>query len=151
MPVWKSDETTVAQMLVDEPRSYYGHFTRGLLLESTGQDVEADRAFTVAVGLWDGDCRMLEHVAGVLWKRGRIEEAAPLLQRSLEIDETRRGARRLLYAILEKLDRGEEARAVAVRGRQLGDPDFAPRSRPPRNRTVMRPATDSLLGPGGGR
>jgi len=127
MRVWKDDASVIRQMVIDEPRSYFAHFNQGLWLESQGQWPAAEQEFRAAISLWDGDGRMLEHLAGVYWKLGRYDEVVPLLQRTLTIEENRPAARLMLHDVLEKLHRPDDARAVALRGIELGDPGFAPR------------------------
>lgn len=124
--VWRNDETVIAQMLRDEPVSYFGWFNEGVRLEASGREREALAAFEQARRLWDGDGRMLERMASVHLRAGRSAEAVPLLARSLEIDPQRPPTRKILYQTLQALGRTEEARAVALRGIELGDPGFAP-------------------------
>ncbi len=135
MPVWRDDSSVLRQMLLDDPRSYYARFLQGLEHESAYRADSAEQDFRAAISLWSGDGRVLEHYAQMLWQQRRYGEAVPLLQRSLTIEENRPPARRMLYEGLRRLNRREDAHAVALRGIELGDPGFAPRVDP---RTLRR-------------
>lgn len=126
LPVWRDDETVIAQMLRDRPVSYFGWFNEGVRLEAGGREAEALAAFETARRLWDGDGRMLERMASMHLRAGRPAEAVPLLARSLEIDARRPPTRKVLFQTLQALGRADEARAVALRGIEVGDPGFAP-------------------------
>lgn len=134
MPVWRSNETVVRQMIEDEPRSYYAHYNLALLHEEAGRPDSAEHELQRAIALWDGDGRLLEYYAQVLWRQRRHAEMVPLLARSLALDERRSATRVLLYETLTLLGRSVEARGVALRGIEIGDPAFRPKFAPARSR-----------------
>ncbi len=92
------------------------HTSLGYAFHLSGHTADAQREYRLAIQL-DNDEWLAHRLLGELLARdGNYQAAAPLLRRSIAIKPTHIGSFDVLFSVLQRLDRYEEALEVADRG-----------------------------------
>lgn len=145
-PVWHDNLTLFAQTVIDEPRSYRGHFVLGRELVRRGDQRGALAAYQRAGDLYRGDYRVFEEWGQIQRAAGRCDLAIPIFERGVGANPDATVARSRLFECLYALGDYAKARAVAVAGVERGLTEFtalaarasrriaAPPARPPPSR-----------------
>lgn len=110
-----------------EPRLAGAHYHRGVLFETRGEPERALEAYEAAIAISDDSSRAHFNVAKIHGQSGRAEEMIEHLEESVAADPSFIVG--VLYLANAYLERGrlERARALAMRGVELGpEPSLAP-------------------------
>lgn len=114
------------------------HTGMGEGLQELGQTETAAEHFARALTIDPRNAKALDHLALLRFRQQRYEEALPLFQALIEVDETNAQAHVNLSATLYLLDRAEEARRSLDRARSL-DPGLRTRLEGKRETPVKGP------------
>jgi arylsulfatase A-like enzyme/Tfp pilus assembly protein PilF len=130
--------------LEKEPRSFYGHYTLGVVYQKAGRWPEALKTFSEAVALNDQDPRAHANLAGAAMRTGELDVAARHFERMIELGHQVAPAQFNLGVIAAR--KGDHAEAVRRYKLSLAaDPTFKPaqdalqRLRPKRERVGVGP------------
>jgi hypothetical protein len=123
-PVWRDNLTLFTQTVVDEPRSYRGHFVLGRELVRRNDPEGAIAAYRRAGDLYQGDHRVFEEWGQVHRAASRCDLAVPVFERGVAANPTATVARSRLFECLYWLGDYDRAAAVATEGLRLGGTEF---------------------------
>ena len=99
-----------------DPECAEAHTSLGYAFHLSGHSTDAQREYRLAIQL-DNDEWLAHRMLGELLSRdGNYQASAPLLRRSLAIRPSHIGAYDVLFTVLQRLDRYEEALEIADRG-----------------------------------
>jgi tetratricopeptide (TPR) repeat protein len=111
--------------LEQEPRSFYGYYTLGVVYQKAGRWPDALKTFSQAVVLNDQDPRAHANLAGAAMRTGELDLAARHFERMIDLQHQVAPAQFNLGVIAER--KGDDGEAVRrYRLSLAADPDFKP-------------------------
>ena len=122
--IWRDTQTTLAQTVIDGPRSYRGFQSYGMELAWRGNPRAAIPYFARAAALYQGDRRVFEDWGQALRRIGRCDEAIAVLTKGLAHHSDATVMRSRLFECLMATEQYREALDIAERGVSLGQPEF---------------------------
>jgi arylsulfatase A-like enzyme/Flp pilus assembly protein TadD len=111
--------------LEKEPRSFYGHYTLGVVYQKAGRWPEALRTFSEAVALNDQDPRAHANLAGAAMRLGKIDLAGQHFERMIDLKHQVAPAQFNLGVIAARKGNSAEA-ARRYKLAVAADPSFKP-------------------------
>jgi hypothetical protein len=120
-PVWKDNATLFARTLVDAPRSYKAVAAHAVMLLEAGQEVEGEREYRRALGLFPDDPNLFADLGDWYLRKGRCEEALDSYARVLALVPAHWAATSRTILCLIRLGRLAEAREAARVATRRGD------------------------------
>jgi len=125
-PVWRSNESLFAQMLIEAPESYRTHWALGAQAFARGDSARGEREWREAIRLNPAHPQPLEDLGRLYTRTGRWAEAVPLLERLLALDSSRVGSALALGTAYVRTGRLEEAATflTAMGARHQHEPMF---------------------------
>ncbi|MGB2716448.1 MAG: sulfatase-like hydrolase/transferase [Vicinamibacterales bacterium] len=111
--------------LEKEPRSFYGHYTLGVVYQKAGRWLDALRTFSEAIRLNDQDPRAHANLAGAAMRTGDLDLAAKHFQRMIDLKHQVAPAQFNLGVIAARKGNPAEA-ARRYKLALAADPKFTP-------------------------
>lgn len=121
-PVWRNNDTLIAQTVVDVPSSHRAHWMYATYLAENNHQRESLDEIDLAVALGERDDVLLLGFAGDMFARaGRCPRALPLYRRALALGPNNVQLRANTSLCLLNIGKLAEAKSIALGGEHPGD------------------------------
>lgn len=122
IPVWRDDKTLTLSILDDSPRSFFGPWRTGAMLQGVREPERALAAFRIAAQIYDRDALLYVAAADAAFTLGRPRLADSLLARSEQICSRCLGNYRIQAAAARTRGDTAAADSLLARARLLERP-----------------------------